>query len=92
MLAWPKRYSSLHPGGRLCGRPLHEQLLGIAGSVTAIELSATAIARARRRAPAARFVHTKLEDLPLPRVPYDLVVYGEMLHYVEDLSQVLHKG
>jgi 2-polyprenyl-3-methyl-5-hydroxy-6-metoxy-1,4-benzoquinol methylase len=68
-----------------------ELLLGVADTVTAIDLSADAIARARERAPAARILQSKLEDLPLPCEPYDLVVCGEMLYYVADLKLVLGK-
>lgn len=68
-----------------------ERLLTVSGSVTAIDLSAEAIERARVRAPGASFLTVRAEDLPAPPERYDLIVCAEMLYYVEDLALVLAK-
>jgi 2-polyprenyl-3-methyl-5-hydroxy-6-metoxy-1,4-benzoquinol methylase len=62
-----------------------QQLLTIADSVTAVDLSAAAIERARLRAPTATFLAMRAEDVPLPEEPYDLIVCAEMLYYLEDV-------
>lgn len=58
-----------------------ELLVTICPEVTAIDLSREALARAAARAPTACFLHTTLEDLPLPAERYDLVICGEVLYY-----------
>lgn len=59
-----------------------EQLVTVCRDVTAIDLSGAALARAAARVPTARFLHTTLEDLPLPdEPPYDVVICGEVLYY-----------
>lgn len=43
-------------------------------SVTAIDVDAEALERARRRRPDARVVHASVEDLPFPAMSFDAVV------------------
>jgi 2-polyprenyl-3-methyl-5-hydroxy-6-metoxy-1,4-benzoquinol methylase len=66
-----------------------EQLVGIAKQVTAIDLSGEAIARARLRAPQARYIVTKIEDYQPQGTKFDVVVCGEMLYYISDKEQAL---
>lgn len=66
-----------------------QRLVTLSPDVTAIDVSAEAIRRARARAPQARYLHVKLEELPAPRRPYDVIVCGEMLYYLPDLSGLL---
>jgi 2-polyprenyl-3-methyl-5-hydroxy-6-metoxy-1,4-benzoquinol methylase len=64
-------------------------LLGLGAEVTAIDLSALAVARARQRAPGATYHCLRIEELPPEPEPYDLIVCGEVLYYVDDLDAVL---
>lgn len=66
-----------------------EQLVRLSGDVTAIDLSPDAIARARERAPQARFLTCTIEELPPPTEPYDVIVCGEMLYYLEDIDATI---
>jgi len=59
------------------------------GEVTAIDLSPTALARARQRAPGATYLCLRLEDLPAVEARYDVIVCGEVLYYVADLDATL---
>jgi SAM-dependent methyltransferase len=59
------------------------------GEVTAIDLSPTALARARRRAPGATYLCLRLEELPTAGPRYDAIVCGEVLYYVADLDAAL---
>jgi 2-polyprenyl-3-methyl-5-hydroxy-6-metoxy-1,4-benzoquinol methylase len=68
-----------------------QRLVTIADAVTAADLSAAAIERARLRAPEATFLVMKAEDVPLPEEPYDLIVCAEMLYYVEDVPALVHR-
>ena len=68
-----------------------QALLTVCPSVTAIDLSAAAVERAQERAPGASFLITKLEDLTIPEQPYDIIVCGEMLYYLEDVAALVPK-
>lgn len=59
------------------------------GEVTAIDLSPTALARARQRAPGATYLCLRIEDLPAAGPRYDAIVCGEVLYYIADLDAVL---
>ncbi|MBY0493841.1 MAG: class I SAM-dependent methyltransferase [Cyanobacteria bacterium] len=74
-----------------CGEGTFTQYLtGFAGDVVGIDISATAIARARRGVPRARFHETSLEAFE-PAVPFDVVVAIEMLYYAPSVTAALDK-
>ena len=74
-----------------CGEGTFTQYLtGFAGDVVGIDISPTAIARARRRVPRARFHEVSLETFE-PTVPCDVVVAIEMLYYAPSVTAALDK-
>ncbi|MBI2385960.1 MAG: class I SAM-dependent methyltransferase [Elusimicrobia bacterium] len=61
-----------------------ERLARRASSVLALDISAVALARARRRAPSARFAEGDLMTWePGPEAPFDAVVVAEVLYYLD---------
>lgn len=61
-----------------------ERLVRMADRVTALDISAVALARARARAPAAEFLEADLLTwLPPPGVLYDAIVLGDVLYYLD---------
>lgn len=64
---------------------LTERLVRKADAVTAVDISAVALARARRRAPSARFREADLMTWePAPgEGPFDAVVFAEVLYYLD---------
>jgi 2-polyprenyl-3-methyl-5-hydroxy-6-metoxy-1,4-benzoquinol methylase len=68
-----------------------ERLLTISRSVTAIDLSSEAIARARVRAPGARFLTLNVEEMPVTEERYDVIICAEMLYYVECIEALIAK-
>ena len=65
-------------------------LTGFAREVVGIDVSPTAIERARMRVPKARFHCAALEDFHAER-RFDLVIAVEMLYYVESVDAALEK-
>ena len=60
------------------------KLAGRASRVVAVDISAVALARARRRAPSAAFVEADLLTWePGPEAPFDAVVLGDVLYYLD---------
>jgi SAM-dependent methyltransferase len=80
----PARIGSLLELGCAEGH-LTERLVRKADAVTAVDISAVALARARRRAPAARFREADLMTwAPEPgEGPFDAVVLAEVLYYLD---------
>lgn len=73
-----------------CGEGLFTRYLtGVAANVVGIDVSATAIERARRTVPRAEFHCVKLQDFN-PCRRFDIVVAVEMLYYAEDIERALH--
>lgn len=68
-----------------------QRLLTISDDVTAIDLSAVAIERAKLRAPGASFLNVKLEDMPAGPERFDVIVCGEMLYYLDDVAAIVPK-
>ncbi|WP_187471213.1 class I SAM-dependent methyltransferase [Luteimonas viscosa] len=70
----------------------------LAGEVYGIDVSPTAIERARQRVPGAQFAATDIEHQPWgdQRARFDLVVACEVLYYIKDipatLSRMSHLG
>jgi 2-polyprenyl-3-methyl-5-hydroxy-6-metoxy-1,4-benzoquinol methylase len=58
--------------------------------ITAIDVSPTAIERARERHPAPRFHATSLDDFH-PGRKFDLVVCAETLYYIRDVEAAIRK-
>lgn len=65
-------------------------LSGVASSVTGIDLSATAIARARQNVPAADFRCVSVQSYS-PGARFDVVVAAEMLYYADDTAEALER-
>jgi ubiquinone/menaquinone biosynthesis C-methylase UbiE len=75
----------LEPGVRVlelgCGTGgITRLLLARSAEVTAIDGSAQMLARARTRAPGARFEHQQLESLALPDASFDVALFAFVLH------------
>ena len=64
------------------------QLSQITEDVVAIDVSSTALARARERCTRATFFHSSLEEFRCDR-RFDLVVCAETLYYVRDIPQAI---
>lgn len=63
---------------------LTAKLVRAASTVVALDISAVAIERARRRAPSARFVEGDLLTWePAGEAPFDVVVVAEVLYYLD---------
>lgn len=61
-----------------------ERLIRLAGHVKALDISAVALARARRRAPSAEFLEADLLAWsPPPGERYDAIVLGDVLYYLD---------
>lgn len=61
-----------------------ERLVGLADKVTALDISAVALARARRRAPSAHFQEADLLVWTPPAgTRYDAIVLGDVLYYLD---------
>jgi SAM-dependent methyltransferase len=72
-----------------CGEGLFTRYLsGVAANVVGIDLSATAIERARRNVPRADFCCVALQDFT-PDRRFDVVVAAEMLYYADDVARAL---
>ena len=65
-------------------------LTGLASEVVGIDISPTALTRARRRVPRAHFHQVSLETFE-PTAPFDVVVAIEVLYYAASLSAALDK-
>jgi 2-polyprenyl-3-methyl-5-hydroxy-6-metoxy-1,4-benzoquinol methylase len=59
------------------------------GRVVALDVSATACARARSRAPGATVLARSVDELPPPDEPFDLVICAETIYYVKDPRRTL---
>jgi SAM-dependent methyltransferase len=69
------------------------ELVGLGALVTAVDISAEALALAQERAPTAAFVQADVHDLPLHlhRGRFDLVYTGGgVLHWLQDLDAWAH--
>src|SRR5712691_3650277 len=74
-----------------CGEGIFTKYLtGFAREVVGIDVSPTAIERAKMRVPRASFHCAALEDFHAER-RYDLVIAVEMLYYVESVDATLEK-
>lgn len=74
-----------------CGEGTFTQYLtGLASEVVGIDISPTAIARARRGVPRAQFHEVSLEAFE-PTVPFDVVVAIEVLYYAGSTTAALDK-
>jgi SAM-dependent methyltransferase len=63
---------------------LTARLAARAASVTALDISRVALARARERAPSAAFVEADLLTWePGPAAPFDAIVLGDVLYYLD---------
>lgn len=72
-----------------CGEGLFTRYLtGVATNVVGIDLSATAIERARHNVPRADFCCVALQDFTPDRT-FDVVVAAEMLYYADDIERAL---
>lgn len=72
-----------------CGeRLLTRYLTGVAANVVGIDLSATAIERARRNVTRADFRCVALQDFT-PDQRFDVVIAAEMLYYADDIERAL---
>jgi 2-polyprenyl-3-methyl-5-hydroxy-6-metoxy-1,4-benzoquinol methylase len=65
-------------------------LTTLAKDIVAIDVSPTAIARARERHAGPEFIATSLDDL-LPGRRFDLVVCAETLYYIRDVAGAIEK-
>jgi 2-polyprenyl-3-methyl-5-hydroxy-6-metoxy-1,4-benzoquinol methylase len=93
------RFITEHVGPRVatilelaCGEGHHsEHLARIGPQLTGIDVSRTAIQRARRRVPAATFVHGEVFEQPWARERgrFDLVTACEVLYLVRDKTRLL---
>jgi SAM-dependent methyltransferase len=64
-----------------------EKLLALGASVDCVEISAQAVARARKRCPAARIVHGSFPAVKKQlKDRYDLVLASEVLYYMADVE------
>ncbi len=67
-----------------CGKgTLTKELVKVADTVTAIDVSPTAITAAKQAVPQAEFVSTSLEKFTSPLV-YDVIICAEVLYYITD--------
>ena len=68
-----------------------EHLAKLCDRLTGIDVSAAAIARARRRLPAAEFVVGDLDDQPWvgERGRFDVITAFEVLYYLKDIPRML---
>jgi SAM-dependent methyltransferase len=74
-----------------CGEGLFTgRLTALSPRVVGVDVSLTAVGRARRRVPGAAFVQAKLEDLEVGR-EFELVTAVEMLYYVPEPGAALEK-
>jgi 2-polyprenyl-3-methyl-5-hydroxy-6-metoxy-1,4-benzoquinol methylase len=65
-------------------------LAELSRDIVAIDVSPTAIARARDRYPEPQFIATSLDDFR-PARKYDLVVCAETLYYIRDVAGAIEK-
>jgi 2-polyprenyl-3-methyl-5-hydroxy-6-metoxy-1,4-benzoquinol methylase len=61
-------------------------------TVTGVEASNWAIARARRRCPGATFVEGMLEDVSLPSAAFDVVTLWDVLEHVRSPAETLSRA
>ncbi len=92
-LALLERLASFTPCRSLldvgCGEGLFTRYLtGLASSVVAIDLSATAVVRGRQNVPGAEFHCVSVQEY-VPQQRFDVVVAAEMLYYADDVEQAL---
>lgn len=74
-----------------CGEGLFTRYLtGVASTVVGVDISATAIARARQTAPHAKFECVSLQEYA-PSERFDVVVAAEMLYYADDVERALDR-
>jgi 2-polyprenyl-3-methyl-5-hydroxy-6-metoxy-1,4-benzoquinol methylase len=68
-----------------------EHMAKLCDRLTGIDVSATAIARARRRVPGANFIAGNLYDQPWmsERGRFDVITACEVLYYVKDIPRIL---
>jgi 2-polyprenyl-3-methyl-5-hydroxy-6-metoxy-1,4-benzoquinol methylase len=67
-----------------------KMLTDISSHVTAIDVSQTAVDRAKMTAPKANILHTSFEDMP-EHNHFDVIICSEVLYYMPDTSRVLRK-
>lgn len=74
-----------------CGEGLFTRYLtGVASRVTGIDVSATAVARARQNVSAAEFSCVSVQSYS-PGERFDVVVAAEMLYYADDTTAALER-
>lgn len=66
------------------------ELEKLAGEVVAIDVSPTALSRAKKRCSDATFVHSSLQDYTASR-KFDLVICAETLYYMNDVEEAISK-
>jgi len=66
------------------------ELAKIAKEVIAIDLSPTALSRAKQRCPGTTFLHKNLHDFTSDR-KFDLVICSETLYYINDVVGAIDK-
>lgn len=77
-----------------CGEGLQTEVLtGVSRSVTGIDVSPTAIGRARRRLPGVEFAVGDLlaQPWPVDQPRFDVVVACEVLYYMSDVPRALDR-
>jgi SAM-dependent methyltransferase len=84
-----------HPHGSIlevgCAEGMFTTMLTeLTRDIVAIDVSPTAIARARERHPVPQFIATSLDGLD-PGRKYDLVVCAETLYYIKDVAGAIEK-
>ena len=93
LLALLERLAAFTPCGSLldvgCGEGLFTRYLrGVASTVVGVDLSGTAITRARQNVPGAVFHCVSVQEYA-PSQRFDVVVAAEMLYYADDVEQAL---
>jgi ubiquinone/menaquinone biosynthesis C-methylase UbiE len=74
-----------------CGEGLFTAQLGsIARDLVAIDVSETALERARKRYPRASYIKAGLEDFQTDRT-FDIIVCAETLYYIQDVAHAIDK-
>ncbi len=74
-----------------CAEGVFTQMLSaVCHHVTGIDVSPTAIDRARDRCPAPTYLVTSLEAFQT-RKPFDLVICAETLYYIKDVTSAIEK-
>src|SRR5258708_2379563 len=75
-----------------CAEGHFTQMLGtICQDITALDLSRTALSRAKPRVPKATFIHTTISEMQNFTKPFDLIICSEILCYVDKKQEAIDK-